>query len=56
MAFMAVDAVRKAGLEIGVERAEMGWILESNAAMRNIIETLGGVAYKRYRMYEKTLS
>jgi hypothetical protein len=56
MAFMGIDAVRKAGLQLGVERAEMGWILESNAAMRNIIETIGGVAYKRYRMYEKTLS
>ncbi|MCX2982438.1 N-acetyltransferase [Halieaceae bacterium IMCC14734] len=56
MAFMGVDAVRRAGLELGVERAEMGWILESNAGIRNIIETIGGVAYKRYRMYEKTLS
>jgi hypothetical protein len=56
MAFMAIDAVRNAAVEHGVKRAEMGWILESNAGMRNIIENLGGVAYKRYRMYEKTLS
>jgi hypothetical protein len=35
---------------------EMGWILEDNAGMRNIIETIGGQSYKRYRVYEKTLS
>jgi hypothetical protein len=33
----------------------MSWILEDNDGMRNIIETLGGRAYKRYRIYEKNL-
>ena len=33
----------------------MGWILEDNDGMRNIIETIGGQAYKRYRIYEKEL-
>ena len=40
----------------GVETAELGWILEDNAGMRNIVETIGGKAYKRYRLYEKDLT
>ena len=39
----------------GVKDVEMGWILEDNDGMRSIIETIGGVAYKRYRVYQKDL-
>jgi hypothetical protein len=52
---MVIDAVRKALHERQVKDVEMGWILEDNPGMRNIIETIGGEAYKRYRMYEKAL-
>jgi len=55
LAFMVIDAVRKALHQRGVKDVEMGWILEDNDGMRNIIETIGGKAYKRYRMYEKGL-
>ena len=55
LAFLVIDGVRKALHARGVEDVEMGWILESNAGMRNIIETIGGEAYKRYRLYEKLL-
>jgi GNAT superfamily N-acetyltransferase len=55
LAFMVIDAVRKAMHARGVENVEMGWILEDNDGMRNIIETIGGKAYKRYRVYEKDL-
>lgn len=55
LAFMVIDAVRKALHARGVRDVEMGWILEDNDGMRNIIETIGGVAYKRYRIYEKEL-
>ncbi len=55
LAFLVIDGVRKALHARGVENVEMGWILESNAGMRNIIETIGGKAYKRYRLYEKLL-
>lgn len=55
LAFIVIDAVRKALHSRGVKDVEMGWILEDNAGMRNIIETLGGEAYKRYRIYEKVL-
>ncbi|CAA0126149.1 Uncharacterised protein [Halioglobus japonicus] len=55
LAFMVIDAVRKELHARGVEDVEMGWILEDNDGMRNIIETIGGVAYKRYRVYQKEL-
>ena len=55
LAFMVIDAVRKALHGRGVRDVEMGWILEDNEGMRNIIETIGGEAYKRYRMYQKNL-
>jgi hypothetical protein len=55
LAFMVIDAVRKALHARGVTEVEMGWILEDNDGMRNIIETIGGEPYKRYRVYEKSL-
>ena len=55
LAFMVIDAVRKALHSRGVKEVEMGWILEDNDGMRNIIETIGGKAYKRYRIYQKEL-
>jgi hypothetical protein len=55
LAFMVIDAVRKALHARGVKDVEMGWILEDNDGMRSIIETIGGVAYKRYRVYQKDL-
>ncbi len=55
LAFLVIDAVRKALIRRGVTAVELSWILEDNAGMRNIIETIGGVAYKRYRIYEKDL-
>ncbi|NND66156.1 MAG: N-acetyltransferase [Halioglobus sp.] len=55
LAFMVIDAVRKPLHARGVRDVEMSWILEDNDGMRNIIETIGGAAYKTYRVYEKSL-
>ncbi len=55
MAFMVIDAARRAAVENGMQQTELGWILEDNQGMRSIIESFGGDAYKRYRMYEKVL-
>ncbi len=38
-----------------MEEIEMSWVLEQNHATRNIIEKVGGVVTKRYRMYRKEL-
>ncbi len=55
LAFAVIHAVRNASVARGVKSVEMSWILENNAGMRNIIETIGGRVSKRYRMYEKAL-
>ncbi len=55
LAFMVIDAVRKGLIRKGIREVELSWILEDNKGMRNIIETIGGKAYKRYRIYRKRL-
>ncbi|MGE0483401.1 MAG: N-acetyltransferase [Gammaproteobacteria bacterium] len=55
LALSVVEALRAPGLRKGLEEVEMSWILESNEAMKNIIETLGGHVTKRYRVYDKSL-
>lgn len=55
LAFMVIEAVRGPGVRRGVQEVELSWILEDNIGMRHIIESLGGVAYKRYRIYSKSL-
>ncbi|GIX29898.1 MAG: hypothetical protein KatS3mg124_0370 [Porticoccaceae bacterium] len=55
LAFAVIDAVRQPLVRLGVERVELGWILEDNRGMRDIIAAIGGVEYKRYRIYRKPL-
>ncbi len=56
LALMMISSLRSAGRNRGMEDVEMSWILEDNRGVRNIIESIGGQAYKRYRIYEKELS
>lgn len=56
LAFLVIDSVRKHLVTRGVKQVELSWVLEDNAGMCNIIESIGGRAYKRYRVYEKQLS
>jgi hypothetical protein len=55
LALSVVEALREPGIRKGIKEVEMSWILESNEAMKNIIDILGGRQSKRYRLYEKTL-
>ena len=55
LAFLVIDAVRKAMVQRGVTSVEMGWVLEDNDGMRHIIEAIGSTIYKRYRVYQKAL-
>lgn len=55
LAFQVIDAARDAALKYGLEGVEMSWILEDNKPMRSMLEHLGCLQYKRYRLYEKTL-
>ena len=56
LAYAVIEAVRGGQQRLGVERGELSWILEDNLAMRRMIEQMGGVAYKTYRLYEQALS
>jgi len=56
VALMLIHATRELAIEHGIRGVELSWILEDNTSMRGIVETLGGVVYKRYRIYEKDLS
>ncbi|EGY02203.1 dATP pyrophosphohydrolase [Nitrospirillum viridazoti Y2] len=53
--FLLIDAVRTDAAAMGFQHIELSWILENNLPMRRINESLGGVAYKTYRIYEKAL-
>ncbi len=53
-AYFYLTTARRAA-ECGYKRLEGSWILETNTMMNRIIERLGGVKYKTYRIYEKTL-
>jgi len=55
LAFTLIDAEREVLARRGIEEVELSWILADNLGMRNIIESIGGVAYKRYRLFEKAL-
>lgn len=54
-AILAIDTVRNYHISRGTKACEMSWILEDNMRIRHIIEELGGVPYKTYRVYEKDL-
>lgn len=56
LALMMITSLRSVVRRRGMREVEMSWILEDNKGMCNIIESLGGWAYKRYRVYQKNLS
>ena len=56
LAIAAIDHVRNYHIKQGCERAELSWILEDNLPMRRLIEAMGGIPYKTYRVYEKPIA
>jgi hypothetical protein len=56
LALMLITSLQKDGQSRGIKEVEMSWILEGNKGVRNIIESIGGVPYKRYRIYQKALA
>ena len=47
--------VLTASLRLGFQRVDASWILEENIAVQRIIALFGGIVYKTYRIYERTL-
>lgn len=55
LAVMVVERVRRLGVKHGAKKVELSWILEDNTGLRKILESIGGVVYKRYRIFSKDL-
>ncbi len=55
MIYLLVDAVRRALWERGIREVELSWVLEDNSGTIKIMDSIGSTAYKRYRLYEKSL-
>jgi hypothetical protein len=54
-AFMYAE-MNEGGKRLGIKEGELGWTLEDNGAVNAGIKMMGGKAYKRYRVYEKSLA
>ena len=55
LALSVIRSVREFNFSNGVEDSELSWILERNDRVRHVIEMVGGVPYKTYRVYEKPI-
>lgn len=56
LAFMMIEFIRRAGIEhYGIERAEVGWILDDNGPMISIADAIESKVNRIYRIYEKAL-
>jgi ribosomal protein S18 acetylase RimI-like enzyme len=47
--------IREAGLELGMEGADISWVLEDNSRLLKIVEHGGLKRYKTFRVYEREL-
>jgi hypothetical protein len=55
MAVAVIHTAREFNFSRGVTGGELSWILERNSRVRHVIEMVGGVPYKTYRLYEKAI-
>lgn len=56
LALMVISPLHVMARQRGIQDVDMSWILEQNQGMRKIIESIGCLPYKRYRIYQKELS
>ena len=55
IALLLIEALRDPFARRKIDALEMSWILETNTGMRTILEKIGAIPYKHYRLYEKEL-
>jgi hypothetical protein len=55
LALSVMRSVREFNFSRGVVDSELSWILARNSRVRHVIEMVGGVPYKTYRLFEKPL-
>jgi hypothetical protein len=56
LALMLIAPLHVNARKQGIKEIDMSWILEQNQGIRKIIESVGSICYKRYRIYQKELS
>ncbi|MCO8124468.1 hypothetical protein NHH03_22200 [Stieleria sp. TO1_6] len=56
LALSLIERCRQSNVKKGVRFSELSWILESNTAMRGILDAMESPITKTYRMYSKPLS
>ena len=54
--YAIIDRIHDAHVRGGFTAGELSWILEDNKPMNRMVAASGGVPYKTYRIYEKTLA
>jgi hypothetical protein len=54
-AFMYAE-MNEAGRKLGIKEGELGWTLEDNHPVNAGIKMMGGKAYKKYRVYTKSIA
>jgi len=55
LALSVIRSVREFNFSRGVVDSELSWILARNSRVRHVIEMVGGVPYKTYRVFQKLL-
>ncbi|MBT5186408.1 MAG: N-acetyltransferase [Kordiimonadaceae bacterium] len=55
MSFGLFEACRKSAAKVGCNEAELSWVLEENTRLSKLLETIGCVKYKTYRLFHKEL-
>ncbi|MCM2370113.1 hypothetical protein [Aporhodopirellula aestuarii] len=55
IAFTMIDRCRTASVRNGAKNCEMSWILETNEAMRSILDASGSTLDKTYRLYSRSI-
>ncbi|MFO1036929.1 MAG: dATP pyrophosphohydrolase [Geminicoccaceae bacterium] len=56
LALSVIEAARDFHAAQGRKHGELSWVLADNRRMRDIIEAVGGVPNKTYRVYEKAIA
>ncbi len=56
VAFVVLDRLAADHEARGMQEAELSWILDTNTAMRRLIDHFGADAYKTYRIWRKELA
>ncbi|CEF42826.1 hypothetical protein [Acetobacter senegalensis] len=53
---LLIDELMQRGHVLPYRSIELGWVLETNVGIRNLIERIVPTPYKKHRMYEKNIS